>query len=46
MAGTQFELKTYDRVDDVDDLSARPDFISPIYAAYLGDEYKDDRAYN
>ncbi len=32
--------KTYDRVDDADDLSCRPDFAIPIYAAYLGD--KDD----
>ena len=44
MAGTHYGEKTYDRVDDTDDLSARPDFMCPIYAAYLGNEYKDDRA--
>ncbi len=44
MTGTQHDKKTYDRVDDADDLSARPDFLCPIYAAYLADDYKDDRA--
>ncbi len=44
MAGTHYDERTYDRVDDADDLSARPDFMCPIYAAYLGNEYKDDRA--
>jgi acetyl esterase/lipase len=29
---------TYPRVDAADALSARPDFILPIYPAYLGDE--------
>ncbi len=41
MSGVQFNTKCYDRVDDADDLSCRPDFICPIYAAYLGDEYDD-----
>lgn len=44
MAGTHYDEKTYDRVDDADDLSARPDFMCPIYAAYLGNDYKDNRA--
>ena len=44
MTGTHFNDKTYERVDDADDLSARPDFLCPIYAAYLGDGYNDDRA--
>jgi acetyl esterase/lipase len=44
MTGTQFNETTYDRVDDADDLSARPDFLCPIYAAYLGNDYQDDRA--
>ncbi len=44
VAGTHYNEKTYDRVDEVDDLSARPDFMCPIYAAYLGDKYKDNRA--
>lgn len=41
MSGVQFNTKCYDRVDDADDLSCRPDFICPIYVAYLGDEYND-----
>ncbi len=44
MSGVQFNTKCYDRVDDADDLSCRPDFICPIYAAYLGDEYDDKKA--
>ncbi|QEG24245.1 alpha/beta hydrolase [Mariniblastus fucicola] len=42
MAGTQFETQSYDPVDDADKLSCRPNFICPIYAAYLGNDYKDD----
>ena len=42
MAGTHFDETTYDRVDAADDLSARPDFMCPIYAAYLGNEYQDN----
>ncbi|HID21027.1 MAG TPA: alpha/beta hydrolase [Planctomycetaceae bacterium] len=41
MAGTHFDEKTYQRVDNADDLSCRPDFLIPIYAAYLGDGYDD-----
>jgi acetyl esterase/lipase len=41
MSGVQFKTKCYDRVDNADDLSCRPDFICPIYAAYLGDDYDD-----
>lgn len=44
MTGTQWDKSSYDRVDDVDDLSARPDFMCPIYAAYLGPDYKDNVA--
>ncbi|MDP6447502.1 MAG: alpha/beta hydrolase [Pirellulaceae bacterium] len=44
MAGTHFAEKTYDPVDDADERSARPDFLCPIYAAYLGNDYKDNRA--
>ena len=44
MSGTHFNEATYDRVDDADDLSARPDFLCPIYAAYLGNDYGDDKA--
>lgn len=41
MSGVQYNTKSYDRVDEADDLSCRPDFICPIYAAYLGDKYND-----
>ncbi len=44
MAGTHWNERTYDKVDDADDLSCRPDFMCPIYAAYLGREYKDNIA--
>ncbi len=40
MAGTHWDRTTYERMDEADDLSCRPDFMVPIYAAYLGD--KDD----
>lgn len=41
MSGVQYKTKCYDRVDDADDLSCRPDFMCPIYVAYLGDKYND-----
>jgi len=37
LAGTHFDIQTYEPVDEADRLSARPDFLTPIYAAYLGD---------
>ncbi len=40
MAGLHWSKPTYSRVDDADDLSARPDFICPIYPAYYADENK------
>lgn len=42
MAGTQYETESYPAVDTTDKLSCRPNFICPIYAAYLGNDYKDD----
>ena len=42
MAGTQFETDSYPAVDEADELSCRPNFICPIYAAYLADGYKDN----
>ena len=36
MAGTHWDETTYEKVDDADQLSCRPDFMAPIYAAYLG----------
>ena len=44
MAGTQFNTDSYPAVDAADQLSCRPDFICPIYAAYLGNNYKDNVA--
>ena len=44
MAGVQYDTKCYEPVDAADQLSARPDFICPIYAAYLGNKYQDDKA--
>ena len=42
MAGVRFDEKAYPRVDQVDDVSCRPNFICPIYAAYLANGYRDD----
>lgn len=39
--GAQFENPTYDKVDETDRLSCRPDFTVLIYPAYLADERKD-----
>ena len=44
MAGTHWDERTYENNDDADKLSCRPDFMCPIYAAYLGDGYKDNVA--
>ena len=44
MAGVQYNTKCYEPVDEADEQTARPDFICPIYAAYLGEGYKDDQA--
>ena len=41
MSGVQFNTKCYEPVDEADKLSSRPDFICPIYCAYLGDNYED-----
>lgn len=37
MTGTQWDRQTYPKIDDADELSCRPDFLVPIYAAYLAD---------
>ena len=44
MAGVQYDTHCYEQVDKADALSARPDFICPIYAAYLGEGYSDAKA--
>ncbi|MCP5110450.1 MAG: alpha/beta hydrolase [bacterium] len=38
MAGTHYDRDTYPELDGADKLSSRPDFLVPIYAAYLGDK--------
>ena len=44
MSGVQYDTQTYNPADEADKQSARPDFICPIYAAYLADGYRDDVA--
>jgi acetyl esterase/lipase len=44
MTGMHWRKSSYDRIDEADDLSCRPDFMCPIYAAYLGPDYKDNVA--
>lgn len=44
MSGVQYETKSYEPVDEADKLSCRPDFMCPIYAAYLGEGYRDNVA--
>ncbi|MDA0283142.1 MAG: alpha/beta hydrolase [Planctomycetota bacterium] len=41
MTGMHWQKAAYDRIDEADGLSCRPDFMCPIYAAYLGPDYKD-----
>lgn len=38
MTGTHWDEPTYLKQDAADDLSCRPDFLIPIYPAYLADE--------
>jgi acetyl esterase/lipase len=38
MAATHWDEETYPKRDALDELSCRPDFVVPIYPAYLGDE--------
>lgn len=44
MSAVQFDTKCYPPTDEIDAVSARPDFVCPIYAAYLADGYRDDAA--
>ena len=44
MSGLQYDTKCYEPIDEADQVSARPNFICPIYAAYLADGYKDNKA--
>jgi acetyl esterase/lipase len=40
MAGTHWNETSYPKIDKVDEASCRPDFMVPIYPAYLADEKK------
>jgi len=47
MAATKSDEPAYEKIDAVDEQSCRPDFVVPIYAAYLGakdDAYKLDES--
>ena len=44
MAGTHYDTECYEPQDAVDQQSARPNFLCPIYASYLGDGYTEDKA--
>lgn len=44
MSAVQYETECYRPIDAIDAVSARPDFVCPIYAAYLGENYRDDVA--
>jgi acetyl esterase/lipase len=37
LTGTHWDRKTYEPIDEADQLSCRPDFLVPVYPAYLGD---------
>lgn len=41
MTGTHWDKPAYKAADEIDSLSCRPDFMCPIYAAYLGNDYND-----
>jgi acetyl esterase/lipase len=41
---TSFDQKTYESVDDVDQLSCRPDFAIPVYSGYLKAKDRDELA--
>ncbi|MBR0225434.1 MAG: alpha/beta hydrolase [Thermoguttaceae bacterium] len=40
-AALDYNVKTYEPIDEADKISARPDFAIPIYPAYLMDNEKD-----
>ena len=44
MAGTHYDTECYKPQDEVDQQSARPNFLCPIYASYLGDGYTENKA--
>ncbi|MDR1958676.1 MAG: alpha/beta hydrolase [Planctomycetaceae bacterium] len=44
MTAVHFDQKTYEPVDAADRISARPDFVMPIYPAYMMENEKEFRA--
>jgi len=44
MAGLNSAVETYTPRDQVDQVNPVPSFICPIYAAYMGNGYRDDKA--
>jgi acetyl esterase/lipase len=45
MTSTHWDETTYQKVDDADQLSSRPDFMIPVYAAYLGKKMDDSDSF-
>ena len=43
MTAISFNNRTYEKIDDSDELSCRPDFAIPLYPAYLLDEQTKNR---
>jgi acetyl esterase/lipase len=41
---TSFDQRTYEPVDDIDQLSCRPDFAIPVYSGYLKAKDRDELA--
>ena len=43
MSGTKYDELAYPKSDAIDEITARPNFICPIYCAYLGNNYSDNK---
>ena len=43
MSGTKYDELAYPKSDAIDEISARPNFICPIYCAYLGNNYSANK---
>nr|WP_298124801.1 alpha/beta hydrolase [uncultured Pseudoxanthomonas sp.] len=43
LASTAFNARSYDRVDGIDRVSARPDFAIPVYPGHMTMEHKNKR---
>ena len=43
MSGTKYDELAYPKSDAIDEISARPNFICPIYCAYLGNNYSENK---